>query len=193
MAKKKQPHPLSIPKSLPKDPLDIRNGKQAEKEQKFSSLEEPFWKAWQERHKHIQAHPEFGVPVEALDEQYMQPALQYQFVPTRFWRLDFAWPSVMVAVEMDGGVSMRRGAVALSSHVSPVGYARNMHKANAAQSLGWIVLRYTGYMFAVKYRPLVVGQVASTLYRRARQFVVEDNPVHAMTAREYLETGYPFY
>ncbi len=54
------------------------------------------------------------------------------------WKFDFAWIDNKVAVEMEGG-TWSGGA-----HVRGTGYDKDCKKYNAAQMLGWLVLRFTG-------------------------------------------------
>ena len=53
------------------------------------------------------------------------------------WRFDFAWPSHLVAVEIEGGIFVRGG-----HNRGPI-YDENCTKYNAACLLGWRLLRYT--------------------------------------------------
>jgi hypothetical protein len=53
------------------------------------------------------------------------------------WRFDFAWPDLMLAVEVEGG--MWSGG----RHNRAQGFAEDCRKYNAAVRLGWRVLRYT--------------------------------------------------
>jgi hypothetical protein len=55
------------------------------------------------------------------------------------WRFDFAWPDLLVALEIEG--SLRRGR-----HTSPKGFTEDCRKYNAATLLGWRVYRVTGDM-----------------------------------------------
>lgn len=55
----------------------------------------------------------------------------------RRWRFDFAWPGLMLAVEVEGGT---RG---IGRHNWLDGYEEDCRKYNAAVRLGWRVLRYT--------------------------------------------------
>lgn len=66
------------------------------------------------------------------------PQHEYRFAPPRRWRFDFAWPSQLVAVELEGG--LWNGG----RHNRPRGYIADMDKYNAATVAGWRVLRYTG-------------------------------------------------
>lgn len=56
---------------------------------------------------------------------------EFKFHPTRRWRLDAAWPSRRVGVEIDG-----RGR-----HQTVAGVRSDCEKANAAVELGWVILR----------------------------------------------------
>lgn len=67
-----------------------------------------------------------------------EPEREYRFHPTRRWRMDFAWPSVMLAVEIEGGIYRGGG----HTHVKDL--KRDMAKGNAAALLGWRVLRFHG-------------------------------------------------
>ena len=66
---------------------------------------------------------------------------EYVFHPHRKWRFDFAFPAKWIAVEIEGGIWMKQGA-----HTGGAGVTRDIEKANAAISLGWRVMRFTGDM-----------------------------------------------
>ena len=57
---------------------------------------------------------------------------QYRFHETRRWRFDFAFPSVKLAIEVDG-----RGR-----HQTIAGVRADCEKLNEAVRLGWRVLRF---------------------------------------------------
>ncbi len=67
---------------------------------------------------------------------YDMPESEYRFHPERRWRFDFAWPTDLVACEMEGGV------YAQGRHVRPQGFINDLEKYNAATELGWKVFRY---------------------------------------------------
>ena len=71
-----------------------------------------------------------GLPVPEREHRFCQ----------RRWRLDFAWPSKMVAVEIEGGI-FRNGR-----HNRGPGFAADCEKYAKALILGWRVLRVTGQM-----------------------------------------------
>ena len=65
------------------------------------------------------------------------PIREYCFAPPRRWRFDLAWPSLRLALEIEGGVWTG------GRHVRGVGFERDAEKYNAATLAGWRVLRVT--------------------------------------------------
>ena len=82
----------------------------------------------------LERHLEASVRAHGLPE----PQREYRFHPTRKWRLDFAWPAVMLAVEVEGGIYRGGG----HTHVKDL--KRDMEKSNALTLLGWRLLRFHG-------------------------------------------------
>lgn len=76
------------------------------------------------------------------------PEREYRFDSERRWRFDFAWPSLKIAVEVEGGVWIR------GRHVRPVGYLADLEKYNRAVVLGWRVLRYAPHQLGQLERDL---------------------------------------
>lgn len=70
---------------------------------------------------------------------------EFKFHPTRKWRFDWAIPSLKIAVEYEGIMSEK------SRHTTITGMSGDCEKYNAAQSLGWKVLRFT----ALNYEDLI--------------------------------------
>jgi len=66
------------------------------------------------------------------------PQREYHFHPKRKWRMDFAWPDMMVAAEVEGGVWN------YGRHNRPQGFIADTEKYNTAASMGWTILRFTG-------------------------------------------------
>lgn len=62
---------------------------------------------------------------------------EYRFHPTRKWRFDYAFPSIRIAIEIDGGIWIN------GRHNRASGYLGDMDKFNAAATLGWVVLKFT--------------------------------------------------
>lgn len=71
--------------------------------------------------------------------QLPQPVREYRFHPVRKWRLDFAWPLLKVAVEVDGNTFADRSTP--GNHAVGKAYQRDCIKNNAAQLEGWAILR----------------------------------------------------
>lgn len=66
------------------------------------------------------------------------PEREYQFIPDRKYRADFAYPDLHLLIEVEGGTRGRGG------HSSHVGISRDIEKGNLAMLNGWRVLRCTG-------------------------------------------------
>lgn len=66
---------------------------------------------------------------------------EHYFHPSRRWRFDIAWPSQMIAIEIDGGGF---------GHQSMGGRQKDNEKQNAATSMGWRVFRFCTGMSHVR-------------------------------------------
>ena len=81
----------------------------------------------------------------ALEAEYFyqiadlpQPHPGYKaLLPERRHAIDYAWPEIMLAVEIEGG-TYNGGA-----HVRGVGYRNNCEKYNLLAFKGWYMLRFT--------------------------------------------------
>lgn len=69
------------------------------------------------------------------------PLPQFKFAKAlgREWTADFAWPDLMLLVEIDGGIWRCGGG----AHSRPAAILRDMAKHNDATLLGWRVLRFS--------------------------------------------------
>ena len=65
-----------------------------------------------------------------------EPKQEYRFHPERRWRFDGAYPEIMVAYEVEGGVYQQ------GRHNRPTGFIGDCEKYNEAARLGWCVLRF---------------------------------------------------
>ena len=72
---------------------------------------------------------------------FPEPVTEHPFARHlgRRWRFDFAWPDLMLAVEVDGGAWVPGGG----RHTRGAGFAADHDKMNRAMLLGWRVLRFT--------------------------------------------------
>ena len=66
------------------------------------------------------------------------PVREYKFDPKRRWRADFAWPELMLLVEVEGGIWTN------GRHTRGKGFEADCEKYNEAALDGWTVLRFTG-------------------------------------------------
>lgn len=94
--------------------LPIRHGT-------VSSLEAKFLEGWA-------SYAYMGFPL---------PTREYEFIPDRKFRLDFAWIPVKVGVEIQGGT----WSAAKGGHTSGSGLNRAYEKMNEGQRLGWVILQ----------------------------------------------------
>lgn len=75
-----------------------------------------------------------------------EPEPEYLFnKPLSRHRFDFAWPDIMVAVEIEGGIFKSKGK-GVGAHVRGVGYTEDCKKYNRAVILGWQLFRFTTLM-----------------------------------------------
>lgn len=65
---------------------------------------------------------------------------QYKFHPKRKFLADFAFPQIMLIVEVEGGVYTG------GRHVTGSGYTKDCEKYNEASILGYTIIRVTGEM-----------------------------------------------
>jgi hypothetical protein len=65
------------------------------------------------------------------------PIVEYRFAPPRRWRFDLAWPSLRLALGIEGGTWSG------GRHVRGKGFERDAEKYNAAILASWRVLRLT--------------------------------------------------
>jgi hypothetical protein len=65
------------------------------------------------------------------------PECEHRFYDKRAWRFDFAWPTIKLAVEVEGGV----WAPTPGRHTRGSGFVKDCAKYNTAAILGWAVIR----------------------------------------------------
>ncbi|TNI98299.1 hypothetical protein [Aeromonas veronii] len=68
---------------------------------------------------------------------FPDPATELVFHPKRRWRLDFAWPTHMIAIEIHGGIHSG------GRHTRGKGFVEDRAKMNEARLLGWTVIEAT--------------------------------------------------
>lgn len=70
-------------------------------------------------------------------ENNLELKKEHSFHPDRKWRFDWAFPELKMAYEYEGIFSAK------SRHTTAKGFTGDADKYNAAQELGWRVIRYT--------------------------------------------------
>lgn len=70
---------------------------------------------------------------------------ELKFHPKRRWRFDFAIPSKMIAVEVEGGAWIG------GRHTRGAGFVKDLEKYNEALRLGWKVIRVTPQQLRTEY------------------------------------------
>jgi len=76
----------------------------------------------------------------------LEYAEEYRFHPVRMWRFDLAVPSLKLAIEYQGH-GATGGTRHIGGHASLGGLTGDCEKLNAAQALGWRVLKFTALYF----------------------------------------------
>jgi very-short-patch-repair endonuclease len=95
---------------------------------------------------------------------------EHRFAHPRRWRFDFAFPSVAVAAEVEGGTWVA------GRHGRGAGFEADAEKYNEAAIRGWCVIRVTPDMVAD-------GRAVGVIQRAVRSRVVES------IAREFAGRG----
>jgi hypothetical protein len=75
-----------------------------------------------------------------VGEEFPDWVKEHRFHPKRRWKFDAAWPGLKVALEREGSTWTR------GRHTRGKGYRDDCIKYNAAQTAGWLVVRYTADM-----------------------------------------------
>lgn len=64
------------------------------------------------------------------------PVREYKFHPKRRWRIDFAWPNIKLAIEIEGGAFVE------GRHTRPIGFSKDIEKYNNLTLMGWYLFRF---------------------------------------------------
>lgn len=86
--------------------------------------------------------PERALETRIIQAGLPRPEQEWRFHPVRKWRFDFAYPALMVAVEIEGGTWSG------GRHTRGDGYEKDCEKYNTAALMGWKVIRLTTGMIA---------------------------------------------
>lgn len=82
---------------------------------------------------------------------------ELRFAPPRRWAFDYAWPALMVALEIEGGVYSG------GRHTRGRGFVADCEKYNSAALRGWVVLR-----LATGFRLAQVEEIATWLKHKGK-------------------------
>lgn len=102
-----------------------------------SRLEIKFLKAWKTLHPELSLTPE------------------YMGIKGRRFLFDFAEPSTLVAIEIQGGI----WAKGRSGHTSGKGLSRDYEKLNLAQSQGWTVFQLSATMINPQWLEIIAKTI----------------------------------
>lgn len=123
-------------------------------------------------------------------QRYGRPRPEYRFAePYRLWRLDYAYPLLGLAIEVDGGTFTHTEGQG-AQHINGVGYADNCRKLAVAGMLGWLVIRVTTDMLD-RGEAWVLIDEALALRRAMGVLAAEPQPISAHMAAVILKLGKP--
>ena len=71
-----------------------------------------------------------------------EPEQQVAIIPKRRYRFDFAYPHLMVAIEVDGGTWKQTNRGRSAGHAHPARITHDNEKRNLARLLGWRVFQF---------------------------------------------------
>lgn len=77
------------------------------------------------------------------------------------WRFDFAWPDLMLAVEVEGGAWIG------GRHNRGTGFLEDLKKYGAAQRLGWTIYRTAGELIKSGEALRTIEQLIQATERKA--------------------------
>lgn len=77
------------------------------------------------------------------DHRWPLPAAEVPVCPPRRWKFDLAWPSIRLAVEVQGGLFPHKGTAATGRHTQGPALLREYEKLNHATLTGYRVLLVT--------------------------------------------------
>jgi very-short-patch-repair endonuclease len=64
------------------------------------------------------------------------PTAEYKFHPSRRWRIDYCYPDILLAIEIEGAIWQQ------GRHTRGSGFVKDMEKYNALTEAGYHLLRY---------------------------------------------------
>lgn len=92
-----------------------------------------------------------------------EPVREYRFDSVRKWRFDFAWPNILLAAEVEGGIWTG------GRHTRGKGFLDDCEKYNQAAMAGWKVLRFP-------VEVIVSGEALRIIEKALKQKEVKHEP-----------------
>lgn len=95
------------------------------------------------------SNPEDKLAIHIKALRLLEPEREYRFDTQRKWRIDFAWPTLKLAAEVEGGTrpwKKKNGKIVRGRHVTPEGFEKDCEKYNTLAARGWSVFRFTTAM-----------------------------------------------
>lgn len=88
------------------------------------------------------------------------PVCEHRFAPPRRWRFDYAWPELLVALEVEGGIWTG------GRHTRGAGFLNDINKYNRAALLGWTVVRCTPKTLLAQETIAMMDELLALAYAR---------------------------
>jgi len=98
------------------------------------------------------SHLEEKLLIQIRHERLPEPEREIRFSNTRKWRIDFGWPDLMLAVEVEGGTWTN------GRHSRGSGFRKDCEKYNQLSMDGWTLLRFTPGMISEGEAILTIGE-----------------------------------
>lgn len=117
-----------------------------------------------------------------------EPVAEYYFATPRRWRLDFAWPALMIAIEIDGGL-FATDKRASGAHTRGARILETHDKLNAAAALGWRVFHYAPR--TLKRAPVEMERALRVAMLRRETFSIAESPLVSSIIASISDPSYP--
>lgn len=101
----------------------------------------------------------FGIPA---------PIPEYNFCPNRKFRIDYAWPEILLGMEIEGGIWTR------GRHITPKGFLKDIEKYNMMAETGWLLLRYEPK--AIKFKQIKQTMINRCEWIKSLKGKIENEP-----------------
>jgi len=86
------------------------------------------------------AEEDLNIQLRAYENILGEFEREFRFHPVRRWRFDFAFPNIMLSIEVEG-ITYYGGREKLGRHQTAKGIEADLEKYGEAMKLGWTVYR----------------------------------------------------